>query len=285
MKKSKTPVYGILGFLLIIFSQLLLIIKGYGFSRYSFPLIWFGYILFVDGLAYRFRGNSLIKNNFKNFAGLFIISMFFWWAFMFIDTFIQNWNYITLYDFPKKEYFILSSITFSMVLPSILETADLLGSLTSFNFKTKKWEPTKRMLYLLIVLGAVLLIIPIVKPSLVFPLAWVSLFLIFDPINYLKKQPSILKNISRSDWAIPCSLLIAGIICGFFWEFWNYWSYPKWAKCVPFLDFFRTFDVSFFGYILYFFFSWELFSMYHFVKFVWKKYSPPAVNFIKKLIS
>jgi len=251
-------------------------------SKYYFPFIWFGFILFVDGLVYRFRGRSLIKNNFKNFISLFLVSLLFWFIFEVISSEpVQGWFYIKLYEFSYSEYLILSSIVFSFVLPTIFEVTDLISILTSFKFKTKKLKPTKRFLYLLILLGLTSLVIPIFIPELTFPLIWISLFLIFDPINYLNKQPSIIRSIVESDWEMPSSLLVSGVICGFFWEFWNFWSYPKWSRNIPFFDFYRSFDISMSGYLFYFFFSWELFAMYHFARSIGKSYLPRLVNFIK----
>jgi len=284
LKEKKIPCYGVLGFFIIVFAQFLLILKGDVFSKLYFLLIWVGYILFIDGLVYRFRGNSLIKNNLRDFIGLFVSSMFFWWVFEFISKCVQGWKYVRVYDFPQVQYLILSSLVFSTVLPAMFETTNLIGSLTTFKFKTKKLKPNRCLLYLLVILGIVSFLIPILKPEFTFPLIWISLFLIIDPINYLKKQVSVIGDLSESKWEIPLSLLISGVICGFFWELWNYWSYTKWLKNVPFFDFYRIFNISPLGYVFYFFFTWELFAMYHFIRYSWKRCSSIISNFIKKVI-
>ena len=281
------PGYGVFGFLLILIINLavpLSLFKTGVFVKYYFPFIWLGFVLFVDSLVYKFRGNSLIKNDFRKFINLFAVSILFWIVFHLISGCVQLWVCGKIQGFLPIEYFILSSIVFSFVLPAIFEVSDLIGALTSFSLRTKRLSPQRLFLYLMILLGVASFIFPIFNPGFTFPLIWVSLFLIFDPINYLKGQPSIIKYMFKSEWEVPISLLISGAVCGFFWEFWNLWAYPKWSRAVPFFDFYRTFDVALGGYIFYFFFAWELFAMYHFIRFIGRSYLAAGVNFIKRRI-
>jgi hypothetical protein len=46
---------------------------------------------------------------------------------------------------------------------------------------------------------------------------------------------------------------------------WNFFSYPKWIYQVPFVDFFRVFEMPLLGYGGYLPFSLELFALYHLV--------------------
>jgi hypothetical protein len=65
--------------------------------------------------------------------------------------------------------------------------------------------------------------------------------------------------------AIPLSVFLAGNICGFLWEFWNYWAIPKWHYSIPWIGFFKIFEMPVLGYLAYGFFALELFAMYYFV--------------------
>ncbi|MBD3155634.1 MAG: hypothetical protein GF368_03185 [Candidatus Aenigmarchaeota archaeon] len=289
-KSKNMPLYGILGFLLIIlvnvtlWLNIILDLNIEVFTHCYFPFIWAGFILFVDGLVYKFRGKSLMKNNIKDFISLFLVSFLIWTLFEIIVNCIQVWNFIEIDGFSFWGYFIISSLVFSFVLPSIFEVTDLINALTGFKFKIKKFNFTRFFLYLTIFAGLILFLLPIFYSKLTFPLIWISLFLIFDPINYMNDNPSIIRGISKGDWQIAVSLLVAGIIVGFFWEFWNFWSYPKWSNSIPFFDFYRLFEIDLFGYSLYFFFSWELFSMYHFIRNIGKSYLPRITNSTKSLI-
>jgi hypothetical protein len=118
----------------------------------------------------------------------------------------------------------------------------------------------------MLILGIFCFIAPLLFPRYAFPLIWLSLFFILDPINYLHKQPSIIDHIKKGNWKILLSLLLAGIILGFLWEFWNYWAVPKWIYTVPFVGFFKIFEMPILGYLGYFPFSFELYAMYWFVR-------------------
>ena len=115
-------------------------------------------------------------------------------------------------------------------------------------------------------LGILSFILPIFFPKFAFPLVWISFFLVLDPLNYLHKQPSIIGHLKDKKLAIPLSLLLAGIILGFLWEFWNYWAIPKWTYDIPFVGFFKIFEMPILGYLGYFPFAFELYTMYWFIR-------------------
>ncbi len=259
--------YGFIGILLIIFVEINFFLKIQPFANWYFPIIWFGYILTIDALVYKLKGASLISNKFYQFLGMILISMLFWWIFEFINIPLQNWRYLGLEGIGIwKDLF--GSISFATVLPALFETVELIRSIHLFDkIKLhKKHKITKRFLHSMILLGVVCFMAPLALPTFTFPLVWLSLFFILDPINYLHKQPSIIGHLKDRNLTIPLSLLLAGIILGFLWEFWNYWAIPKWTYNVPFIGFFKIFEMPILGYLGYFPFSFELYAMYWFVR-------------------
>ena len=259
--------YGFIGILIIIFVEINFFLKIQPFANWYFPIVWFGYILVIDALVYKLRGNSLISNRFPQFLGMLIISALFWWVFEFINIQIQNWSYTGMRDLiPFKNLF--GTISFSTVLPALFETVELIRSIHIFDKKKlhKKHKITKRFLHTMIVLGIICFLLPIFLSKFTFPLVWLSFFFILDPINYLHKQPSIISHLKDRNLIIPLSLLVAGIILGFLWEFWNYWAIPKWTYDIPFIGFFKIFEMPILGYLGYFPFSFELYTMYWFVR-------------------
>ena len=80
------------------------------------------------------------------------------------------------------------------------------------------------------------------------------------------ERRSIIQHLKDRKLVIPLSLLLAGIIMGFFWEFWNYWAVPKWTYDVPFVGFFKIFEMPILGYLGYFPFAFELYAMYFFIQ-------------------
>lgn len=259
--------YGFVGILLIIFVEINFFLKIQPFANWYFPIVWYGYILTIDALIYKLRKNSLISNRFSQFLGMIIISSLFWWIFEFINVAIKNWNYQGLIGLGNLTN-IMGTISFSTVLPAFFVTVELIRSIHLFeNKKLKKSHNiTKTFLHVMMALGVLFFILPIFLPKFTFPLVWLSFFFIIDPINYLHKQPSIIGHLKDRNLTTPLSLLAAGIIMGFLWEFWNYYAIPKWTYDIPFVSFFKIFEMPILGYLGYFPFAFELYSMYWFIR-------------------
>ncbi len=260
--------YGLIGIILIILLEINFFLKIQPFADWYFPIIWFSYILVIDALVYKIRKKSLINNHFYSFIGLFILSVFFWYIFEFFNVFTKNWVYIGIENLDLRRALILKIISFSTVLPALFETTSLIKSVHLFNkIKLRKsYNISKNFLYFMIVLGILCFFLPIFLPKFTFPLVWLSFFLILDPINYLNNQPSIIRDIKNKNLAIILSLLFAGIILGFFWEFWNYYATIKWVYDIPFLGYFKIFEMPVLGYLGYFPFAFELYAMYWFIR-------------------
>ena len=258
---------GTLGIILILFVEANFFLKIQPFANWYFPIVWLGYILIIDALIYKLRKNSLISNRFPQFLGMAIISAMFWWIFEFANLSLNNWNYQGLEGL-KTKVNLFATLSFATVLPAFFETVELIRSIHLFDKKKlkKKHNITKTSLHIMISLGVVSFVSHLYLPKFAFPLVWLSFFLILDPINYLHKQPSIIKHLKDRSLAIPLSLLLAGIIMGFFWEFWNYLAIPKWTYNVPYVGFFKVFEMPILGYLGYFPFAFELYAMYWFVR-------------------
>ncbi len=259
--------YGVAGIFLIIMVEINFFYQFVDLGTLYFPLIWLGYILLLDSLVYKLKRNSLISNRTSQFFGLFIASAVFWWLFELINFRLDNWAYLS-----KGRIFsfgiIIKTLAFATVLPAFFETVELIRCFRLFEKKKlhKKHRITKRLIHIMIFSGVISFLLPVFFPKYFYPLVWVAFFLILDPINYLHRQPSIIGHIKDRNLEIPLSLLLAGIIMGFLWEFWNYYATTKWYYNIPFLDFFKIFEMPVFGYLGYFPFAFELYAMYFFLR-------------------
>ena len=92
---------------------------------YFTPLVWTGYIFFVDSLVYRSKGTSLIFNRPAEFVIMLPLSVGFWLVFEFYNLYIKNWHYIGL---PEDLFlrWIGYAWAFATIWPAILETAEAL---------------------------------------------------------------------------------------------------------------------------------------------------------------
>jgi len=259
--------HGIIGLILIITFQLILLFKITLIGNIYFPFIWFGYIFLMDEIVYQLKKSSLIYNHFKKFFIMLILSAIFWWIFEGINYFeVDSWRYVG--GLPENAIisFIYKTVAFGTVLPAVFETFDFIKALHIFDKQVlkKKIKIHHKILYSMIMLGIISFFLPFWLPTLAFPLVWLCFFLILDPLNYMHDGPSILGYLERGKLKTPLSLMLAGLICGFFWEFWNYWAPDKWVYNIPYLGFIKIFEMPILGYFGYLFFAWELYAMYHF---------------------
>ncbi len=260
--------YGILGILLIFFVELNFFLKIQPLANWYFPLVWIGYILIIDALIYKLKRNSLISNRLSTFIGMALLSAGVWWIFELMNLAVNNWTYTSTTSMSRIASLLMRNISFATVLPAVMETAELFRTFHLFDAITlkKKYRISTRFIHIMMELGVAALILPFFFPSFTYPLVWLSFFLILDPINYLHHQPSIIQHLKDRKLAIPITLLLAGIFCGFLWEFWNYWAIRKWVYDIPFLGFFKIFEMPVIGYLGYFPFAFELYALYWFAR-------------------
>ncbi len=270
--------YGILGLIMILLAEVNFYFKLEPFATWYFPIVWFGYIFVIDSLIYMIKNHSCLMNHRKKFLVLLVLSSVFWWIFEFLNVGVTNWAYDAVGGLNNALpgnwlKFVYKSIAFSTVLPAVLETYWLIRDVHLFdNLKLRrKHKISKTLIYGMMLFGIFALVAPLLLPKYFFPLVWVSFFFLLDPINYLHKQPSIISHLKDRKLKVPFSLMLAGLIAGFFWEFWNYWAVIQWHYNVPFVGFFKIFEMPVLGYLGYLPFALELYAMYYFVIYLYKR--------------
>jgi len=275
------PPHGWIGLILIfVFWSLNWSLEGLRTHWGFFPM-WLGYCLTIDALVYYRKGTSLLKRNLKLYIFLFIISIPCWWLFEFFNLYTENWFYEGKQYFTSTEYILLSSLSFSTVMPAILGTAELAGTFKWIKRikSVKEFIPTKKILYPIFLAGIFIIYLIFLLPNYFYPLVWLSVFLITEPINVWLKNPSLFHYTALGDWRPVIALAVGGLICGFFWELWNYFSYPKWIYNLPMFNFIHVFEMPILGYFGYIPFSLEIFSLYHLITGLFK--SGTSQNYIQ----
>ena len=184
-----------------------------------------------------------------------------------VNYFTQTWHYVGAEEYSIVRYVVVASWHFSIVIPAVLETAELVGS---FGFLRSLQKgpvvPISRpTLSVAIGLGLLALVALVLWPSYAFPGTWLSLFLLLDPINYIWGRPSVTATLRRGDWRLAAALAGGALICGWFWEMWNFWAFPKWEYSIPLADFIHVFEMPLLGYGGYLPFGLEVFAVYHFL--------------------
>jgi hypothetical protein len=226
---------------------------------YFFPL-WLGYILTVDGLVGLRTGTSPWLRSRRLFLGMFVLSTPFWWLFEGLNVFLENWTYILAPGTGTIEYILLSTLSFSVVIPAVFCTVELIAS---FRVGERlpglgQWQFSERGLRLFQVTGVIMLILIALTPRYTFPLVWLALFFIIEPINYRLGQNSLSNYTHHGNWAPVWNVWIGTTLTGFFWEMWNVQALPKWEYNVPFVDVWRVFEMPILGYFGYMPFGLEV---------------------------
>jgi len=95
---------------------------------------------------------------------------------------------------------------------------------------------------------------------------WLGFALLLDPLNYAGRGQSLLRAWQEGENKRLWSLLLAGLICGVFWEFWNYWATAKWLYVFPLWQDWKIFEMPLPGYLGFPAFAAECYVMYEFLR-------------------
>jgi len=261
------PVHGWMGLALVaVFWPLDWLAPGQRTFWAFFPL-WLGFIFTVDALVVARKGTSLFFRSRGKFAGLFLVSVFYWWLFEALNGRAHNWQYIGAGGLDLLGYVGISSLNFSIVIPAVFEASELAST---FHF-IRNVRPglvirgNRRTSLTFFLAGWAMLALLLAWPKYFFPFLWLSLFFIQEPVNIWLGNRTLANWTGKGDWRPVYSLWIGVLMTGFFWEMWNFFSWPKWLYSVPGVDFLHIFEMPLLGYGGYMPFALELFAFYHLV--------------------
>ncbi len=265
LQRYLLPYRGLLGLLLIAIAWPL----SQQISQNLFFPLWLGFILLVDGLVLRRTGTSLAVRSPKIMVVMFIVASPYWWAFEGINEITQNWVYVTSTEEDSGGLVgvIEASLSYSTVIPAVFEVSELIGS---FGFikrfaRLPSLVLSRPQIILAGVFGLGSLVTMLIWPTYLFPITWLCLFFIFDPINNLTGRPSIIAQVKNGDYRTVVAFALGALVCGFFWEMWNRDASVSWEYNIGYLDFARIFQMPLLGYGGYLPFGLETYAMFHFV--------------------
>jgi len=263
--KRTFPIHGMIGIASLLLSEAFLFEKVDPFYSWFYCFAWWSYILTVDAIIYRLKGNSLILNRTKEFFSMIPWSIFIWLIFEAANLSLRNWYYINL-PHSTVERWLGYAIAYGTVLPGLFETTELLEALGLFgNSKIKKTIISSGGHSILMFLGFLSLASSLLIPEYYFPLIWVGFIFLLEPFNYRFGGKSLLRDLEEGNPRKIYLLLIAGLICGLLWEFWNFWAPSKWVYTVPFFDKAKGFEMPFLGFLGFPPFAVQAYVMYNFI--------------------
>jgi hypothetical protein len=240
------------------------------------PIVWTGYVLFVDALAARFTGRSYLTTDRVEGVLVALASLGCWWLFELYNAprFWRGgadaaglwWRYHDLEPnlFLRRVGYDWS---FATIFPALFLTAAALRATVFRDARVGPWRPSPRAFRLAVVTGAVSVTLPLALVSAwLVPLVWVGWALLLEPLNCRRGRPSWLADIATGDASRLLALLASGAICGVLWELWNYWAATRWTYAVPYLGGIKIFEMPVLGYLGFPPFALESYAMYHWLR-------------------
>src|SRR5256712_9298165 len=171
------------------------------------PIVWTGYVLFVDALAARFTGRSYLTTDRVEGVLVAVASLGCWWLFELYNAprFWRGgaeaaglwWRYHGLEPnlFLRRVGY---DWAFATIFPALFLTAAVLRATVFGRARVGPWRPSSHTLRLAVVTGAVSVVLPlaVVSPWLV-PLVWIGWGLLLEPLDYRSRQPARLAHVCK----------------------------------------------------------------------------------------
>ncbi len=267
------PVYAWISLALLVLAHLLMLLNLNGGKHQLYLLMWWPYILTVDGLVYLRKGSSLLTHHRKKFFQLLPLSVAFWLVFELLNVVLNNWHYIMV---PVNSVFrwIAYAICFATVLPAIFETKELLEAYGLFkNSRVPAISSSTRWYKPFIIIGLAFLLLPLLWPQYYFPLIWGAFIFLLEPLNHRFGARSLMREWEQGSLRTFYLLLVAGAICGLLWEFWNFWSITKWVYTIPYVGWLKVFEMPILGFLGFPPFAVECYVMLNTVSLIRKRHA------------
>ncbi len=260
------PPYGLAGILIILAGEVLLFAGARWITQWFTPIMWTGYILFLDGVILSRKGTSLLSRYPREFAILALISIGSWEIFEGYNLLLKNWRYI---DMPDS--FAVRCIgyawSYATISPGMFLTYEFLEDVLPGRNPDTSPRIANPLFYTLVLFGLACVVVPLIRPSTgMTPLVWIGWAFFLDPINQRLGERSFVSELFSGKARSILVMFLAGLLCGVLWEFWNFWAATKWEYEVPYLGNIKIFEMPVLGFLGFMPFAVESYAIYVFLR-------------------
>ena len=264
-RRRPFPAYGWLGLFTLICAEYLMFHGIEPAATYFSPVAWTSYILIADAAVFAITGHSRLREESRGVLKMAALSIPLWLIFEAYNLRLANWAYVELPQ-ARIERWIGYGWSFATITPGIFMTAALIESFGWFKQESRPVRFSRATDTAFIVLGAAMLLVPLLAPSRIaaylFGLVWLGFLFLLEPINRRLYLPSFEGDLARGSRARLYSFLAAGWVCGWLWEFWNYWARAGWIYTFPIGQQWKIFQMPAPGYLAFPVYALECFAMY-----------------------
>ncbi len=229
----------------------LLMLKGVEPFATSFYLFaWYSTLLALYGALALSAGRSPRLRRPTSLLTMLAWSSVLWLFFELLNLRLRNWYYVFV---PADPWLRWPSIvlSFATVLPAVFGAEALLEAQGAF--ERKRWRPlrvTPAKLRNMRVIGALMLVLPMLWPRYFFPLVWGTTTFMLEPAVYRRdRSRSLLADLEEGRPARLLRLLAGGAAIGFLWELFNIAARGKWIYTVPFFEEAKIFEMPVLGFL------------------------------------
>jgi hypothetical protein len=215
----------------------------------AFTLLWLGYILAMNALAFRLGASSPLTHRPVWFLWLFPLSAGFWWLFEHLNQFVHNWYYSGAGAESGWDYFLRATLPFSTVLPAVASTWAWLARLPRLDaISLPPLRGHAATAWIALAAGLAALAAIGLRADLLFPMLWIAPLLVLAGLSQLLVGETVFSALARGDWRPVLQPALAALVCGLFWELWNSGSVGKWHYSIPYVQRFQLFEMPLLGY-------------------------------------
>ena len=197
---------------------------------FSLPLLAWSFLFFLSSDNQIRESNSILLEDLKRTGSLVAASLFF-------GSLLEAANFVLLHRYylgmPAEIWlrWPLHICLLAVIIPLILEIERKLENLGLAEILIwRKIVMGKGTQFILLAAGLLLLIPLVLSPFFFYPLLWIILLLLTDPLLQLlgHDQRSISGQFEEGYFGQVLRLILAGVLFGFFWELWNFRAGAKW---------------------------------------------------------
>lgn len=222
------------------------------FQPHTFFPLWVSWIICVNALIFQRKNHCPLLNSTRKFFLLFLVSALFWWVFEYLNRFVGNWHY-TGSQYPALQYFLLATLSFSTVLPTVESMKAYLLTFDRFKHGFKDVWAVKQINTLptaCLMVGSACILLSLIGifPEFLFFCVWLCPFFIFLGCQILSGRQHIFTGIQNRDFTQVAAYAVAALICGFFWELFNMYSLARWQYSIPYVEMLHLFEMPILGY-------------------------------------
>lgn len=192
------------------------------------PFMIWSYTLLADNVLYRAKGISAAISSTSEFIALAVASFSVMCFLELLNLRLGVWYYINQ---PSGDILRWSGLglTWASLLPCVCVTEEAICSFGVCDWTNNPHLILRHMfLDLMPYLGVGLFCLSMLLPGSLWPLGYLSLFLIVEPLNRRKGLPSFIRELEFGFPGRAARLAVAGLICGISWSAWNYIGGYQW---------------------------------------------------------